>query len=107
MSYGSPTAFGMTCDSFQPDCASHLVHSELHISCNTSQTDAIATAAGGATTTAAAGTGSTGDERATDPYPGFEPSPASRARMIAWARSATCSLAKMFETWLRTVLGLR
>ena len=35
------------------------------------------------------------------------PSPSSRARMMAWARSATCSLMKMFETWLRTVLGLR
>jgi hypothetical protein len=26
--------------------------------------------------------------------------------MIAWARSLTCSLVKMLETWLRTVLGL-
>src|ERR671911_389445 len=35
------------------------------------------------------------------------PSPASRARMMACALSATCSLVKMLETWLRTVLGLR
>ena len=35
------------------------------------------------------------------------PRPASRARMMAWARSATCSLVKMFETWFRTVFGLR
>ena len=33
------------------------------------------------------------------------PRPASRALMIAWARSATWSLLKMFETWLRTVSG--
>ena len=26
--------------------------------------------------------------------------------MIAWARSTTCSLLKMLEVWLRTVLGL-
>ena len=32
------------------------------------------------------------------------PNPASRARMTACARSATCSLLKMLETWLRTVL---
>src|SRR5687767_1931306 len=31
------------------------------------------------------------------------PRPASLARSTACARSATCSLAKMFETWLRTV----
>ena len=31
------------------------------------------------------------------------PSPASRARMTACALSATCSLRKMFEAWLRTV----
>src|SRR5215475_14025331 len=35
------------------------------------------------------------------------PSPASRAAMMAWARSATCSLARMLDTWLRMVLGLR
>ena len=34
------------------------------------------------------------------------PRPASRARTIACARSATWSLLKMFETWLRTVLPL-
>jgi hypothetical protein len=34
---------------------------------------------------------------------GQVPSPASRAAMMAWARSATCSLVKMFETLLRTV----
>lgn len=34
------------------------------------------------------------------------PKPASLARMIAWARSATWSLEKMLETWLRMVLGL-
>ena len=34
-------------------------------------------------------------------------SPASRARTIASARSATWSLLKMFEMWLRTVFGLR
>lgn len=34
------------------------------------------------------------------------PNPASRARMIAWARSVTCSLSKMLEILLRTVLGL-
>ena len=34
------------------------------------------------------------------------PSPASRARTIASARSATCSFVKMFETWLRIVFGL-
>src|SRR5215203_5489395 len=39
--------------------------------------------------------------------PANYPNPASRARMIASARSATCSLWSMFETWLRTVLGLR
>ncbi len=33
-------------------------------------------------------------------------SPASRARMIAWVRSATCNLLKIFDTWLRTVLVL-
>src|SRR6266567_1970254 len=33
-------------------------------------------------------------------------SPASLARIIASARPATCSLLKMEETWLRTVLGL-
>jgi hypothetical protein len=36
---------------------------------------------------------------------GQVPSPASRAAMMAWARSATCSLVKMFETLLRTVLS--
>src|SRR2546429_3799734 len=39
--------------------------------------------------------------------PGWRPSPAARARTIAWARSATCSLVKMLDTWLRMVLGLR
>src|SRR4029077_1441025 len=34
------------------------------------------------------------------------PMPASRARTIAWARSATWSLLKTFDTWLRTVFGL-
>src|SRR5690242_2172288 len=34
------------------------------------------------------------------------PRPASRARTIASARSATCSLPKIFETWLRTVFSL-
>ena len=33
------------------------------------------------------------------------PSPASRARTIAWARSVTPSLAKMLVMWLRTVLS--
>jgi hypothetical protein len=27
--------------------------------------------------------------------------------MIAWARSATCGLVKLFETWLPTVFVLR
>ena len=35
------------------------------------------------------------------------PNPASRARMTACARSATCSLLKILETWLRTVLRER
>jgi hypothetical protein len=39
--------------------------------------------------------------------PGWRPSPAARARTIAWARSATCSLVKILDTWLRMVLGLR
>jgi len=39
--------------------------------------------------------------------PGWRPSPAARARTIAWARSATCSLVKMLDTWLRMVFGLR
>ena len=30
--------------------------------------------------------------------PGWRPSPAARARTIAWARSATCNLLKIFET---------
>ena len=34
------------------------------------------------------------------------PSPASRARTMASARSATCSLVKVFDTWLRTVARL-
>jgi hypothetical protein len=29
---------------------------------------------------------------------GVYPSPASRARIMAWARSATCNLLKIFET---------
>jgi hypothetical protein len=33
-------------------------------------------------------------------------SPASRAWTIACERSTTCSLLKMFETWLRTVFWL-
>ena len=33
------------------------------------------------------------------------PNPAARARSTACARSATCSLLKMFEAWLRTVFG--
>src|SRR5262249_49759333 len=32
--------------------------------------------------------------------------PASLAWMMAWARSVTWSLARMLDTWLRTVLGL-
>src|SRR5215208_2131509 len=35
------------------------------------------------------------------------PNPSSRARIMACARSATCSLVKMWEIWLLTVLGLR
>ncbi|CAA9392762.1 MAG: hypothetical protein AVDCRST_MAG22-713 [uncultured Rubrobacteraceae bacterium] len=35
------------------------------------------------------------------------PSPASRARTTALGRSDTRSLVKMFDTRLRTVLGLR
>src|SRR5215211_5853315 len=34
------------------------------------------------------------------------PRPASRARRMACVRSAICSLVKMFDMWLRTVLGL-
>src|SRR5262249_1879132 len=34
-----------------------------------------------------------------------QPSPASRARTMASARLATCSLLKMLVTWLPTVLG--
>lgn len=34
------------------------------------------------------------------------PNPASLARMMASARSATWSLLKMLETWLRTVFSL-
>ncbi len=37
----------------------------------------------------------------------ISPKPASRARMIACARSATCSFKKILETWLRTVFWLR
>jgi hypothetical protein len=42
---------------------------------------------------------------------GFPPTPYVRGQpprplTIAMARSATCSLVKMLETWLRTVLGL-
>src|SRR6266498_373805 len=33
-------------------------------------------------------------------------SPASRARRIASARSATCNLLRILLTWFRTVLGL-
>ena len=33
------------------------------------------------------------------------PSPASRARTIAWLRSATSSLLRTFATWFRTVFG--
>ena len=32
--------------------------------------------------------------------------PACLARTMAWARSATCNLAKALETWLRTVFKL-
>jgi hypothetical protein len=34
------------------------------------------------------------------------PNPAERARRMAAVRSATCSLLKMLETWLRTVFSL-
>jgi hypothetical protein len=37
---------------------------------------------------------------------GSVPSPASRARTTACARSATASLVKMFDTWLRIGLSL-
>jgi hypothetical protein len=40
-------------------------------------------------------------------YPGVLPSPASRAMMIALARSAAWSLARMFETLFRTVFSER
>ena len=39
-------------------------------------------------------------------YENFFPNPASFARTIASARSATCSLEKILVMWLRTVLGL-
>jgi hypothetical protein len=38
--------------------------------------------------------------------PDGQPNPASRARRTACALSATCSLLKIFETWLRTVFRL-
>jgi hypothetical protein len=38
--------------------------------------------------------------------PAAPPMPASRARMMAPERSATCSLVMMLDTWLRTVLLL-
>lgn len=37
----------------------------------------------------------------------YYPNPASRARMIASARSATCNFEKMLLTWLAMVLGER
>ena len=44
--------------------------------------------------------------RTSDGSTAAPPMPASRARMMAPDRSATCSLAMMLETWLRTVLLL-
>ena len=45
--------------------------------------------------------------RGLGPFRSRYPRPASLARMIAWARSATYSLVKMLETWLPTVFVLR